>query len=97
MTFFNGKKRSKLFVVALLIVLMIAGFSMPVSVYAAGDNPRASTESALVAEPYLQNADGSYGQLANTTEEAPSVWLEHLSMTMITAGNLTGGYMPRVK
>jgi len=34
MAFFNGQKKSKLFVVTLLIVSMIATYSLPLSVYA---------------------------------------------------------------
>ncbi len=43
MAFFNGKKRSKLFVAFLLTLSMIAVFALPISIYAAGDNAREPT------------------------------------------------------
>lgn len=55
MAFLNGKKRSKLFAVTLLIVSMVAAFSLPLSVYATEDNPRepTSTEETLIDNPGL--------------------------------------------
>lgn len=43
MAFLNGKKRSRLFAVTLLIVSMVTAFSLPFSVYATEDNPREPT------------------------------------------------------
>lgn len=55
MAFFNGQKRSKLFAVTLLIVSMVAAFSLPLSVYATEDNPRepTSTQETLIDNPGL--------------------------------------------
>ena len=55
MAFFNGQKRSKLFAVTLLIVSMVAAFSLPLSVYATEDNPRepTSTQETSIDNPGL--------------------------------------------
>ncbi|WP_419824487.1 hypothetical protein [Anoxybacterium hadale] len=58
MAFFNCKKRSKLFVMALVTVSIIASYSMPVSVYATEDNPREPTsmEEVSTDEPVIDQA-----------------------------------------
>jgi hypothetical protein len=55
MAFLNGKKRSRLFAVTLLIVSMVTAFSLPFSVYATEDNPRepTTTEGTLIDNPGL--------------------------------------------
>ena len=53
MAFLNGKKRSKLFAVTLLIVSMVTAFSLPISVYATEDNPR---EPTATGETLIENS-----------------------------------------
>ena len=61
MAFFNGQKNSKLFVVTLLIVSMIASYSMPLSIYAVDGDAEVrdptTTEEASTIDSSLEPTD----------------------------------------